>query len=243
MSIGATVFGRERESLIDLIQSNDSHDSSHLTHRAFSVQFSVHRSNLLVPIPCSIVYCTAMAMVMAAGSTIAHRIVPIHSDGTGPRLQLLFFLFLPHTGQRSRPVLKANDRTRFLLYLPTVALTLPCRPATRVSVEFGSFSCGLHLVEQDVVYVSFPRLSLYSPHLVGLYEKQLVILCLTPEIGARSARLPSPLLASSSRAAYVPPLRNDPALKALVRELLSGPAARDDNSLNVWARAAVLRAA
>lgn len=152
------------------------------------------------------------------------------------------FLSCPHLlfnhSPRPHLFLKASNCTRFPLYLSTLrspvwtyGLTNSC------GVEPILPSSGLHLIEHDVVCVSIYHLSLHSPHLFGegAFRGRTFEFNPTPVIGARSARFCLPSILFRCSLHY--PLHNDPAHKALVRELHFTPATRDGNSLEVWAHA------
>ncbi|KAH9169740.1 hypothetical protein EDB89DRAFT_2072598 [Lactarius sanguifluus] len=104
------------------------------------------------------------------------------------------------------------------------------------SILLVSLPSGLHLVEQDVVYVSVP-LPLPSPHRCftkdGLRGVCVFTRRQTSEQGQLGFRLSS-LGILLARSLCPRPWRHVPALKALVRGLHSNSAAQEDSSQDVW---------
>ncbi|KAH9178944.1 hypothetical protein EDB89DRAFT_995010 [Lactarius sanguifluus] len=118
-------------------------------------------------------------MAMAAGSTMA---LPQDIGSC-----YLPYIFPPHTGNDLDWSFKASDDLQF------------------DGVEFGSLPSGLHLIEQDVLYVSFPLpLTLFG---IGTSRGTTGAACAfypAPDIQARPARLPSLLPRHPPRAFPAP---------------------------------------
>ncbi|KAI9456040.1 hypothetical protein BJY52DRAFT_1213071 [Lactarius psammicola] len=160
-------------------------------------------------------------METAAGSTKAPP-QDIGTRSTNPRY--LPRLFPPYTGERSRLV----PQSQRWYPLSPISPHTPRRSLARADVqldgvEFSSLPSGLHLVEQDVVY--FTKDGLRG---VCIFSRRP-----TSEHGQRGFRLSSLgiLLARSPRPR---PWRHVTALKALVHEIHSDPAAQGESSQDVW---------